>query len=72
LKSVDHEPSIQNEGMEEHIYFLTILTKLVAGCSSGFYRHDSVFKDWDQVKFSWWGYKNPTAEDAKKSAQEGW
>lgn len=54
------------------IVFLILLILLVAGCSSEFYKHDSVFKDWDHVKFSWWGYKNPTAEDAKNSAQAGW
>ena len=51
---------------------LLFMGLLLAGCSSEFYNHDSLFKDWDHVKFSWWGYKNPTAEDATKSAQEGW
>ena len=45
---------------------------LLAGCSPEFYKHDSVYKNWDHIKFSWWGYKNPTAADAKMSDQEGW
>ena len=30
------------------------------------------YKDWDHIKFSWWGYDNPTAEDAKMSDERGW
>jgi hypothetical protein len=51
---------------------LLFIGLLLAGCSSEFYKHDSVFKDWDHVKFSWGGYKNPTAEDAKMSDDRGW
>jgi hypothetical protein len=54
------------------LFFLIILTILIAGCSSEFYKHDSVFKDWDRVQFSWWDYQNPTAEHAKMYAQRGW
>jgi hypothetical protein len=45
---------------------------LLAACSDEFYKHDSVFKDWDHIKFSWWGYDNPTAEVAQKSNERGW
>ena len=51
---------------------LLFIGLLLAGCSSEFYKHDSVFKDWDHVKFSWWGYKTPTAEAAKMSDDRGW
>ncbi|MBW1981774.1 MAG: membrane lipoprotein lipid attachment site-containing protein [Deltaproteobacteria bacterium] len=30
------------------------------------------FKNWDHIKFSWFGYRNPTAEDLKKSQEQGW
>ncbi len=53
----------------EKLFFLIILTILIAVCSSEFYKHDSVFKDWDHVQFSWWDYQNPTAEHAKMPAQ---
>jgi hypothetical protein len=45
---------------------------LIAGCSSEFYKHDSIYKDWDHVKFSWWEYKNPTVENANMSTERGW
>jgi uncharacterized protein YceK len=51
---------------------LLFIGLLLAGCSSEFYKHDSLFKDWDHVKFSWGGYKNPTADDAKMSDDRGW
>jgi ABC-type glycerol-3-phosphate transport system substrate-binding protein len=51
---------------------LLFIGLLLAGCSSEFYKHDSVFKDWDHVTFSWWGYDNPTAADAKMSDERGW
>ncbi len=51
---------------------LLIMGLLLSGCSDEFLAHDSVFKDWDHVKFSWGGYKNPTAEHAQMSADRGW
>ena len=45
---------------------------IITGCSSEFYKHDSIYKDWDHVKFSWWGYENPTADHAKMSTDRGW
>ena len=54
------------------IVFLILLTLVIAGCSSEFYKHDTIFKDWDHVKFSWWGYEQPTAEYAKMSEERGW
>jgi hypothetical protein len=78
--------SIENSILSEHwgaefrkggkkmkkLIVLLFMGLLIAGCSSEFYKHDTLFKDWDHVKFSWWGYKNPTAEDAKMSDQQGW
>jgi hypothetical protein len=45
---------------------------MLAACSSDFYNHDSVFKDWDHVKFSWWGYRTPNAQAAQMSQDRGW
>jgi hypothetical protein len=46
------------------------------GCAgakkSEFMQHDSQFKNWDHMKFSLWGYRNPTEEEAKKSQEQGW
>ena len=54
------------------LFLLILLALLIAGCSSEFYKHDSLYKDWDHVKFSLSGYQNPTAEHAKMSAERGW
>lgn len=51
---------------------LLIMGLLLSGCSDEFLAHDSVFKDWDHVKFSWGGYKSPTAEHAQMSSDRGW
>jgi hypothetical protein len=45
---------------------------LIAGCTSEFYKHDSVFKTNDHVAYSWWGYDKTTPADAKKSTDQGW
>jgi hypothetical protein len=54
------------------LFLLIVLALLIAGCSDEFLAHDTTFKDWDHVKFSWGGYKNPTAEDAQMSNERGW
>ena len=57
---------------------LTILILLglffsgVYGCSEEFLAHDTYWKNWDHMVFSWSGYKNVTAEDAQKSQEQGW
>ncbi|MGD8342778.1 MAG: hypothetical protein PVI38_15535 [Desulfobacterales bacterium] len=51
---------------------LLIMGLLLSGCSDEFLAHDTLFKDWDHVKFSWGGYKDTTAEDAQMSAERGW
>jgi hypothetical protein len=51
---------------------LLFIGLLLAGCSDEFLAHDSLYKDWSHVKFSWWEYDNPTAEHAKMSADRGW
>lgn len=42
------------------------------GCSKAWMSHDTIYKTNDHMYFSWWGYKNPTPDDLKKSQQEGW
>ncbi len=54
------------------LIFLIVLVFLMAGCSDEFLAHDTTFKDWDHVKFSWGGYKSPTAEDVQMSTERGW
>jgi len=59
------------------ILLTAVLCFFLSGCGqaareSGFYEHDSIYKDWSHLWFSWVGYKNATAEDAKKSETDKW
>ena len=51
---------------------LLFMVLLLSGCSDEFLAHDTLFKDWDHVKFSWGGYKSPTAEHVQMSNERGW
>jgi hypothetical protein len=51
---------------------LVFIVLLLAACSDEWYAHDSIYKDWEHIKFSWWGYNNPTAEEAAMSQERGW
>lgn len=39
---------------------------------SEYLQHDTMYKNWDHMKFSWFGNKNPTPEDQRKSVEQGW
>ena len=39
---------------------------------SGFWENDSMYKNWDHMKFSISGYKNPSKAYAEKSAVQNW
>ena len=43
-----------------------------AAQQSEFWKHDTIYKNWDHLKFSWFGYKNPTKETGKTSQAEKW
>jgi hypothetical protein len=34
--------------------------------------HNAHFKNWEHMKFSLWGYRNPTPETLLKSQEQGW
>ncbi len=57
---------------------LTILIILGAfcagfyGCGADFLAHNSSWQSLDHLTFSWYGYKNVNADDAKKSQEQGW
>jgi hypothetical protein len=56
---------------------LMLLALFLASCSgslkqSEFLEHDTMYKNWDHMKFSWFGYRNPTDEDRQKSMEQGW
>lgn len=55
-----------------NLVFLGLFCAGLYGCGAGFLAHDSSWQSWDHLKFSWGGYQNVTAEDAKKSQDQGW
>jgi uncharacterized protein YcfL len=58
-------------------WFLLMMAVLfLAGCASaresGYYEHNTLYKNWDHMKFSWGDYKNADQKDGQKSKDEGW
>ena len=59
------------------IIILLILGLFLMGCGqsavrSEFWQHDTVYRNWDHMKYSWFGHRNPTPDDAVKAAEQGW
>ncbi len=48
----------------------------LAGCAgareSGFYDHNTMYRDWEHFKFSAWGYKQVQPKEAALSKEEDW
>ncbi len=56
---------------------IAMICLFVLGCGqaareSGFYQHDAMYRDWDHLWFSWFGYKHITPKEAKESKEEDW
>jgi hypothetical protein len=56
---------------------LLFLSMFLMGCGaaarqSEFWQHDTMYKNWDHLKYSWYGYKNPNGETGKESQEQGW
>jgi len=60
------------------LLIILVLCLYLAGCgaaakNSGFYEHDSLYKDWGHLWFSWYGHRHcPSADEAQQMAQKGW
>ena len=59
------------------IILLILAVLFWAGCGtlaerSEFWKHDSIYKNWDHMKYSWSGYKDSTTETLKKSEGQEW
>jgi len=56
---------------------LVVLSVFAAGCGgpatqTGVWQHDTLYRDWDHLRFSWGGHKDVSSEELKKSTEEGW
>jgi hypothetical protein len=65
--------------MEEDMKKLIVVLMgalFIAGCAgareSGFYDHNTMYKDWDHLKFSIFGYKNVDPKAAQMSKEGDW
>jgi len=61
----------------KRIILVLMLGMFLAGCGtaaerSEFWKHDSVYKNWDHFKYSVSGYKNPTDASLKDSTEQKW
>ena len=56
---------------------LVMMALFLASCSgtlmqSEFMEHDTMYKNWDHMKFSWFGHRNPINDDQQKSIEQQW
>ncbi len=59
------------------VFLLLVMSGFLFGCGaaatqSEFWKHDSLYKNWDHTKFSWSGYRSPVKEDQRRSMEQGW
>lgn len=59
------------------LFLILIIGLFFAGCGtaakeSEFWQHSTMYKDWDHLKFSWYGYKTPTIDTLIKSQDQQW
>ena len=61
----------------KRILVISMICLFLFGCGqaareSGFYQHDSMYRDWDHLWFSWFGYKDVTPQEAQESWYDNW
>lgn len=59
------------------LLILLLISLFLFGCGtaatqSEFWKHDTMYKNWDHMKFSFSEYNNPSEETVKKSVEQGW
>ena len=59
------------------VVVLMMMVLFLASCSqklvqSEFAQHDTIYKNTEHMKFSWYGYRNPTADNQRESVEQGW
>ncbi|MCX5837091.1 MAG: membrane lipoprotein lipid attachment site-containing protein [Deltaproteobacteria bacterium] len=61
----------------KRLFLVLTAVLFLAGCGaaareSGFYEHDSMYKNWEHMKFSMHGYKQVSPNEVQKSREDGW
>lgn len=61
----------------KRLFFVGLVVLFLSGCGaaareSGFYDHNTVYRDWDHLKFSICGYKQVDQREAQLSKSEDW
>ena len=59
------------------LILLVFIGMFLAGCAgtakeAEYCSHSTMYKNWDHLKFSWWGYKEPSEETYRKTVEQGW
>jgi len=60
------------------LFWFAVMCLLFSGCAmtnkewNDLWAHGNTYKNWEHMKFSWSGYKNPTVETGKMSQEQGW
>jgi len=59
------------------IVLIFILGLLLSACGtlakeSKFFEHDTMYKSWNHLKFSIYGFEHPSTESLKKTQEQGW
>ena len=69
---------MEDEGMKK-LVVLIFMVLFLASCGqsslmsrSEFLQHDKMYKNWDHMKFSWFGPDEATSQDLEKSSEQQW
>jgi hypothetical protein len=76
FKSFVQTNSVKEEEMKR-LFAVVMIVLFLAGCGaaareSGFYEHNTMYRDWDHLKFSMFGYKNVEPKVAQESKDHDW
>jgi hypothetical protein len=59
------------------VLVLLVLSACAAGCGgpasqSDMWKHDTMYRNWDHLRFSWGGHKEAGGDVVKKSENQNW
>jgi hypothetical protein len=61
----------------KRIVAIALVALFLGGCGqaamqSEFWQHDTMYRNNDHLRFSWFGHRNPTAEDRENTVEQDW